>query len=268
MENQVKNQKICFVSVDIEGDLEHGDDKTFESVYAVKNLLRVFKQYQVAATLFVSGIIIEKFPNIVKEWARDFEIGSHNYTHDSLTDLSNEERVLQLEKFVDIYKRILGKSCAGFRAPRHLIDNNELELLQKNGFIYDSSVIPAYVPFKKYPGYKGSASTAPYRPDSNDYLKAGRMNILELPLTPVLGGLPFSGTWLRYFNPNLFKFLLFFRKPKFLSFMMHSWDAMEFTGHRSKNSGRIYLAQLEAMLNYLKKAGYQFKNGQQIVNEF
>lgn len=263
-----KNRKICFVSVDVEGDLHHGDDKTFDSVFAVKGILAVFKKYGVPATLFVSGIIIEKFPDIVKEWAQDFEIGSHNYTHVSLTGMPGEERASQLEKFVDIYQKILGKNCVGFRAPRHLIDSAGLELLGKYNFMYDSSVIPAYVPFKKYPGYKGSAPLKPYRPDLNNYLKTGQMNMLELPLTPVLGGLPFSGTWLRYFGPNLFKVLLSLEKPKFLSLMMHSWDAMEFEGHRSKNSGGIYLRQLDAMINYLKKIGYQFKDGQHITKEF
>lgn len=263
----MKNQdnKICFVSVDIEGDLMHGNDKTFESLNNVSDILVLFKKYNVPATLFVSGIIIEKFPEIVKEWAKDFEIGSHNYVHESVSNLNVETRKNDIAKFNHFYQSLLQKSCQGFRAPRHIIDSTQINILETNGYSYDSSVIPYYVPFKKYTGYKGRAPFMPYKIDTNNPLKSGDGKIVELPLTPLIFGIPFSGTWLRYFGSSFFKLLMVFKKPQYLSLMMHSWDAMKFSGKNAKNTGEPFLIILDEMLEYLVKSGYEFKNGNDIA---
>ncbi|PJE58192.1 MAG: hypothetical protein COU81_02165 [Candidatus Portnoybacteria bacterium CG10_big_fil_rev_8_21_14_0_10_36_7] len=260
-----KNNKICFVSVDVESDLN--DEASFSNINSIEHLLGVFRQNSVPATLFVSGLVLEKFPELVKKWSVEFEIGSHNYTHDSLTNLSAEEKTLQINNFQNLYRRNLGKTCVGFRAPRHLIDNEEIKFLQDGDFEYDSSVIPDYVSFKRYGGFKGKAPLMPYRVSEKDYLKKGESRFIELPLTPVLGGFPLAGTWIRYFGPSFFRTLLFFRKPNFLSLMMHSWDAIEFNGPNSRNSGEKYLHQLEIILKHLKKISYEFKSGEKIANE-
>lgn len=263
-----KKSKICFVSVDIEGDLRHGNDKSFKSIEAVDAMIDIFKKHGVSATLFVSGIVIEKFPELVMAWAKDFEIGSHNYSHETITDLPSDERISQLDKFDEIYGRVVGKRCLGFRAPRHVIDANQLALLAQKGYAYDSSVIPAYLPFKRYIGYKGRAPRSPYRPSAENCLRKGDLDIIELPLTPLLGGLPFSGVWLRYLSPILFRNLLFFGKPDFLSLMMHSWDAMAFEGPRSRNSGKVFLGRLEKIIRHLKNIGYEFTDGRSMAQTY
>ena len=94
------------------------------------------------------------------------------------------------------------------------------------------------------------------------------MIILEIPNTPMLGGIPFAATWIRRLGVGFFKFLFVFKKPDFLGLTMHSWDGIKFEGKSSKNSGEKFLRQLDELLGFLKEIGYEFKSGEKIYGEF
>ena len=82
--NGVMNKKICFASVDVEdGEADHLDE-----------ILNIFKRYDIPATLFVTGQVLEKFHDLAKDWARDYEIACHSFTHRFWNALGFEERKL------------------------------------------------------------------------------------------------------------------------------------------------------------------------------
>ena len=124
------------------------------------------------------------------------------------------------------------------------------EILEKYGFLYDASVFPRYPWWKKrYTGYKGKKPVLPYYLDKE---------LLEIPESPASFSIPLVGTWIRKSSILIYKLLFLFKKPKFISFNMHSWDALE----------EKYLKQLDEMVRFLKKIGYDFKSGEQIYEEF
>lgn len=248
-------KKTCFVSIDIERD-NFGDKNTFEGVESLDKILDIFKKHKVEATLFVTGTILERYHDLVLDWAKDYEIGCHNYFHKSLDQLSVVEREKQLKRFISIYQTIFKKAPKGFRAPQNVIDNEQFEILQRYDFLYDASVIPSHIFLHKYKGYKGRAPKKPYYPSDKDYLKKGNLKILEIPVTPLFSGIPFAATWIRRLRVRFFKLLLKIKKPRVLSLTMHSWDSGTF------------LKQLDEILGALKEKGYIFKRGEEIYEAF
>lgn len=259
--------KICFVSIDVEEDPCRDNHLTFRGVENLPKILAIFKKYNISATLFVTGETLIRYQEDFTRYANDFEIASHNFQHQPLFNLSESQRVEQLEKFVSSYRQIFQKNPLGFRAPRHSIDNLQIDLLEKQGFQYDSSVMASYLPGLKYAGYQGPAPQEPYFPDLQNYRHKGQRKILEIPVTNLWGGISLYGTWVRYFPASFFACLLKIKKPKLLSLAMHSWDGVAFEGRLSKNSGQVFLQRLEKIIKLLKNNGYQFSSGQQIYGK-
>ena len=260
-------KKFCFVSIDVEHDLDKPD--SFQGVENLDNILSVLKKHKVEATLFVTGKILEKYHDLISEWAKDYEIGCHNYIHAPLDRMDLLEREKQLKRFVRVYESILGKLPKGFRAPQNIIDNKQFEMLQRYNFVYDSSVSPRHPwRIRRYRGYRGRAPVKPYYPNKSNYRKKGEMKILEIPMTGLSFGVPLVGTWIRKLGVKFFKILLKIKKPKFLSLSMHSWDGIKFKGRSSKNSGEVFLKQLDEVIGILKQADYRFKNGEEIYEAF
>jgi len=246
--------KTCFLSIDVESsdarsDRAMEDKKKFEGVERMDRMLDAFKKHNANATLFVTGEVLEKYPDLVKEWAKDFEIGCHNYYHKTLDTLDLKQREKQIKDFMELYQKIFKIIPKGFRAPRNVIDDDQFPILKKHGFLYDASVFPRYPWWKKrYAGYKGKKSVVPY------YLKN---ELIELPESPAPFSIPLVGTWVRGLGMIFYRLLFLLRKPKFVSFNMHSWDSLE----------ENYIKQLDQMLRFLKKS-YSFKSGEEIYEEF
>ena|SRR3989338_1689264 len=233
--NGVMNKKICFASVDVEdGEADHLDE-----------ILNIFKRYDILATLFVTGQVLEKFHDLAKDWARDYEIACHSFTHRFWNLINNEERKKELEAFVSLYFNIFQKKPEGFRAPSHIIDEKGIKLLEEKGFLYDSSVVPHYPPFKKYRGYKGPKPLLPH------YVNG--LKILEIPVSGQMFGIPLAGAWIRKLPGWFYKILFFIYCPQFITLSFHSWEKSE---------------KFEEIIKLLKSKNYQFLNGAEIYQNY
>ncbi|MBI2450088.1 MAG: polysaccharide deacetylase family protein [Candidatus Nealsonbacteria bacterium] len=227
--------KVCFVSVDVERDIEK-----------MEEIIDIFKENKVVATLFATGQILEKYQLQILKWAEDYEIACHSFTHRFWNTLSHEERKKELDNFIDLYRRFFKRLPLGFRAPSHIIDEHGLEILEKNGFLYDSSIVPHYPPFKKYRGYKGRFPLIPYY-----HLKLPRL--LEIPVRGQMFGIPLAGAWISRLPYLLYKILFFIYCPGFITLSIHSWDSL-------KNFKKI--------IKLLESKNYQFLNGEQIYQNY
>ncbi|MFH1575374.1 MAG: polysaccharide deacetylase family protein [Candidatus Nealsonbacteria bacterium] len=227
--------KTCFASVDVEG----------ENIETTDKILEVFKKYKIPATLFLTGEVLEKHADLAKNWAQNYEIACHSFTHRFWNTLNAEEREKELDDFISLYRGIFQKSPMGFRAPSHVIDEQALDLIARKGFLYDSSVVPHYPPFKKYRGYKGKAPLLPFR------LKG--TNVLEIPVSGQSLGIPLAGAWIRGLPVWFYRILFLLRQPEFITLNMHSWDV----------SDKRFIKKLEKIIEILTKENYQFKNAEQ-----
>ena len=245
--------KVCFTSIDVEYDFGK-KEKEFQGVENLDKILSLFKRNNIPATLFITGEVLERYGDLIKKWGSDYEIACHAFTHRFWNNLNFEERKKELENFQEFYRKIFREAPRGFRAPSHLIDEEGLKLLEEEGFLYDSSIVPHYPFFKKYRGYKGKAPLLPYYPSIENCRKKGEMQILEIPVRGQMFGIPLVGTWLRKLPFFFYRILFVLHGPSFITLNLHSWDALS----------PQFAIKLEKILRLLKKKNYQFSNGEQI----
>lgn len=266
------NQKICFVSVDVEDDQNHPlkplTQRTWNGVKNLDNILNVFQKRNTPATLFITGQALERFPKQAKEWSKKYEIACHSFAHNFLNTIDAEEREKDLQDYINLYKKIFYKTPIGFRAPSHIIDEKQMKLLEDKGFLYDSSIVPRFPFFMKYRGFKRRAPIIPYFPSYSNCRKKGDMKILEVPVSGLILGLPLWGGSLRYVPIKTYKDFLRVKSPAFLCLTMHSWDAVSLKSGKSKNSGDRFLKILEKVITLLEEKHYKFINGENIAKIF
>jgi peptidoglycan/xylan/chitin deacetylase (PgdA/CDA1 family) len=111
-------------------DVEPVDEK--QSVLEIADILA---QEGVNATFFVTGQYAIENPETVAALS-GFEVACHGTSHRPFPDLNLTEKQEELDGC-----KGLGK---GFRAPYNRIDAETFELLKKNGFEYDASMIKGY----------------------------------------------------------------------------------------------------------------------------
>lgn len=166
--------------------------------------LHLLSEYNVTTTFFVVGELAEKHPDLVERVRDDgHEVAFHGYYHEPLWKKSPE--ILQSE--IVRFKNVVREKCIGFRAPSFSLSNATrwaLEVLERNGYKYDSSVFPTKTPLYGVWG----APLQPYKPSHDDITVEDKNNkIWEFPLLvyraiglriPVGGGF-----YLRFFPVNL-----------------------------------------------------------------
>ncbi len=101
-------------------------------------LLRMLDRQQIPATFFVTAYFAENFPDRIQALAaRNYEIASHGFYHDSFTvaDLAESRVVL---------RRISGQPVTGFRMAR--LQPLAEAAIAAAGYHYNSSMNPTYLP--------------------------------------------------------------------------------------------------------------------------
>ena len=163
-------------------------------IESVEPLLNLLDAYDVNATFFVSGMVAEKYPDLISEiYMQGHEIGCHGYAHKTLSNLGE----IGFEEDLTKAMRYLGRyHPRGYRAPSFSLTNDTiwaLEILIKYGYMYDSSVFPVKTSLYGVP----NAPLRVYRPCKHDIsLHDPQGSIIEFPLTvlkigtniPIAGG--------------------------------------------------------------------------------
>tara|TARA_Y100000310_G_C20596600_1_gene770837 strand:- start:350 stop:1129 length:780 start_codon:yes stop_codon:yes gene_type:complete len=129
---------IIYFSVDVEKDLHM---ESYKGVLeGIPRLLKILDEFKIKGNFFVTGEVIEKYPKIIKEInKRGHEVGIHGYSHKRFDSMKKPEKLEEINKSMYAFKKVLGKNPKGFRAPQHSIDKESLRILEKKGFVYDSS---------------------------------------------------------------------------------------------------------------------------------
>jgi polysaccharide deacetylase family protein (PEP-CTERM system associated) len=98
------------------------------------------------ATFFVLGTVAEHYPDIVKEILNQgHEVATHGYSHKLVYNMRPEELEDDLKISLEHLNKAGCDQLLGYRAPYWSITKSSLwalEVLQKLGFKYDSSIFP------------------------------------------------------------------------------------------------------------------------------
>ena len=164
-------------------------------------ILDILSKKKVTATFFILGFIAEKHPDLIRKIEKaGHEIATHGYSHRQVYTMTPDMFRQDLIKAVSIITQITGQPVKGYRAPEWSIRDDSLwalDILQKEGFEYDSSMTP--LPIIGNQDY----SRIPYR------LTLDEGQLWEFP--PMVGSTPFvnfplGGGWgLRVFPYSLIR---------------------------------------------------------------
>lgn len=160
---------------------------------SLKPLFASLDAFDVKATFFVLGAVAERYPEVVHDiFCSGHEIACHAYSHKPLYLMSRREFEGELKKSHEL---LADYNPIGFRAPSFSLDNRTkwaLEVLEKYGFQYDSSIFPVRTQIYGVP----DAPVDIYRPSKDDVTVHDPDGpIIEFPLSVVKIGIniPVSG---------------------------------------------------------------------------
>lgn len=221
-------QKKVWFHVDMDGlgAIYEGRKKHFSLprddffLSAVDNCLEFFNDQKITATFFVIARDLDdplKLRSIKKVSACGHHIGCHGYNHAMLYSLDSKKKENEIRIAKKKIEDALSASCRGFRAPGYSLDFESLQIIRDSGFLYDSSVFPAYA-FKKRLGIE-RLFTEPFLLFEN--------GLFEIPLPYIFPGLPpFHPCYSFYLGGAYFSFCLnrFKQQNNYLTLLLHLTD--------------------------------------------
>lgn len=246
--------KKILLSFDIEEfDMprERGGDISLEdgvrvSVEGLEKILDLCDKLKIKATFFCTGNFVEARPDLIKKMVKNgHEVACHGVDHfkPEKTDIKNSKKIVE---------KVAGVKVFGYRQPR--MKKINYKELSANGYKYDSSVNPAFIP-GRYNNFD-----IPRRP----FKKEG---VVEIP-TSVATSLRVPLFWLAL---HLFPVALYIimakmsiKKTGYFATYFHPWEFANLAsfdlvpGYIKHNSGDKLVSRLGTVIKEFKKCGYEF----------
>lgn len=139
----------------------------------VWRVLELLSRYDIRATFFVPGIVIQQHPAVIEAILEGgHELSHHSWSHRWILTLTPEEEREEMERGIEIIQRVAGYRPSGYRSPAAEFSKITLPLLKEHGIGYSSN----------------------FYDDDSPYLhvlNGGRTDIVELPFAWVLDDAPF-----------------------------------------------------------------------------
>lgn len=138
-------------TIDFETICAFSKNQNIELPYNLWDFERAFERMQeiletlkVSPTFFMLSSTAEKYPNLVKRIAEQYDIGSHSHNHNLISTLTVKEFSEDVRKSIDILQQLSGKKINKYRAPGFSLPATEyMEQLVANGIEIDCSQTPA-----------------------------------------------------------------------------------------------------------------------------
>lgn len=117
---------------------------------ASPRILAFLRSRGIRSTWFTPGFTIETYPGeCVAVLKAGHEIAHHSWAHVPPAAQSREQEEADMERANEAIRRLTGHKARGYRSPSWDLSSNTVDLLIKNGFLYDSSLMGAdYWPYR------------------------------------------------------------------------------------------------------------------------
>ena len=123
--------------------------QSYGPLTGVPRLLRLLDAHGIKATFFVPGFTARRYPDVVRRIAAaGHEIAHHGYLHEPLTGVGPEAEAEYLDRGLDALTEVTGVRPVGYRAPMWELNYRSPGLLHDRGFLYDSSLMDADLPYE------------------------------------------------------------------------------------------------------------------------
>nr|WP_160047432.1 polysaccharide deacetylase family protein [Natrialba sp. INN-245] len=223
----------------------------------VDDYVELIQDLDVPVSFFVVGRTLERFPEVIDELDTqlDCEFHLHSYQHDTSKDYDFRT---EIRRGVDAFESHFGAEPTGYRAPQGNIEPYELEVLEEEGFAFDSSIFPSY-----RPGVYSNLDKplTPYRPDVVDEL-------LEFPIgaTPRTR-IPLSHSYLKLLGRPFQAYMRRATLPPVVVYNTHLQDIYRTDSHGNLGQPKRFLFErnmdrseelLQWSVSLLREKGYSF----------
>jgi len=123
--------------------------QAYGPLVGVPRLLGMLDRHGIRSTFFVPGYTAERYPGVVRDIvAAGHEVAHHGYLHEQPTEVSPEEEAANLDRGLRALEEVAGVRPVGYRAPMWDLSWHTPALLAQRGFLYDSSLMDADVPYE------------------------------------------------------------------------------------------------------------------------
>ena len=123
--------------------------QSYGPLVGVPRILDILDRHGVHATFFVPGYTAERYPGVVRDvGAAGHEVAHHGYLHETLEGVDPETEAAYLDRGLEALERVAGVRPVGYRAPMWEPTWATAHLLAERGFLYDSSLMDADVPYE------------------------------------------------------------------------------------------------------------------------
>ena len=197
-------------------------------ISGIEKILELLNKNNTYATFFVVGELLEHDPELFDKIIQNgHEIGFHTMSHSRIDTSMNREK---FETEVQKFAQLTNNKSKGFRAPSFSLSHSTswiFDILERNGYLYDSSVMPAKTRLYGLP----RAPKVPYKISSKNIEKddpLGRLTEFPLLTTTILGKtVPASGGfYLRFLPQKIIENAIQKNEKQTApsSFYIHSWE--------------------------------------------
>jgi peptidoglycan-N-acetylglucosamine deacetylase len=217
----------------------------FGAESGMPRILAMLDRHQIPATFFMTAVDAMLHPDMLAAVLKSgrHEVGVHGWIHEFTPRLADGEEERLLDRAIEYLTKATGKRPVGYRAPSWAFSASTLDLIQKKGFLYDSSL---------------QALDEPY-----EIVSHGRnTGIVELAIDWTLTETPYLGQNGRMPSPTLLYQLY---KDEFDG-AYEEGTLFVLTLHPYLSGHRAPMRHLEEFVAYMKsKPGVWFATGAQIA---
>jgi len=260
-------QKTACITLDLESDwFVDEPERTYITVEYLSEYIELIQSVDVPVSVFVVGQLLEERPDVVERLNAelDTEFHLHSYGHDP--EMPDGFRT-DLRDGIEAFESFFGYRPPGYRAPLGKITDQQLTILDREGFDFDSSIFPSYRPG----AYNNlSAPIEPYRP-------ANTGQLVEFPIgvVPYLR-IPAAQSYLKLGGRPYFHLLDLVDPPDPLVFVSHLHDFFDTAAneYRSQPMKAIQQRNLKesaslfrTLIQRLADSGYQFSTVGELYSE-
>lgn len=233
-----------------------GKEPKTDVLNMTKELIDLFDNYDVKATFFLLGETAVKYPDLIDILERSqHELACHGFYHNKIYSDDND-----FLKDVQRFKKEVKYDVQGFRFSNFGYSDKKLQILVKEGFSYDSSVVPCL----KIPGWYGEsdAPTEPYKKKIGDEMSINEFPLSVMPYLRLPGG---GGWFLRNISYLWTKFLIksAIKNSGYGMLYIHPWEISdnnpkfkEIPFHVFRNTGNYTFKGLNKIITSL--SGFNF----------
>lgn len=155
--------------IDAESPLLHADPtlskrmgmilhQSYGPLVGIPRILGIMHGIGISGSFYVPGYTARRYPQQISAIAEaDHEIGHHGHLHERITQATESQERTFLERGFAALDKVLGIRPVGYRAPLWQMNWRTPSLLGEAGFLYDSSLMDADMPYELAYGENGDS---------------------------------------------------------------------------------------------------------------